>query len=157
MNHHYITLVLAGGAAHFFTGWVLNNDMLLGQFLKKDKPKNQPLSKDMRINMAAQALASLALATATCVAICVFEKYQSPVIATDAMSKLFNRFFSQGHATKSYMNAFHTVLFIWAGFIVPSSSCEVIWCGHSWKAWLLEIGMDLAGLIAIAATVVYLG
>lgn len=163
--HNHVVLVLAGGAAHFLTGWVLSSDMLLGQFWKKNKAKNKDastsccLSKDMRINMAAQLIASMALSIATCVAIAVFEKYQAPVAAVgkDAMAKIFSMFFTQAHSTKNFMNAFHTVLFIWAGFLIPTSAGQVIWCGHSWKNWLLEIGMDLTGLLAIAGTVIYLG
>ena len=160
MAHNHVVLVLAGGAAHFLTGWALNSDMLLGQFWKKDKDKAKScgLSKDMRMNMAAQLVASVALSMATCVAIAVFEKYQAPaLVSKDAMAKLFSMFFSPENATKSFMNAFHTVLFIWAGFIIPTSVGEVIWCGHNWKSWMLEMGMELAGLTAIAATVIYLG
>ena len=153
---NYITLVLAGGAAHFVTGWAVNSDLLLGQFWKKDKTKSCGLSKDMNVNLAAQFTASLALATATTVAICVFEKYQTPVVVNDAMSKLFSLFFSPEHAGKSLMNAFHTVLFIWAGFIIPTSVGEVIWCGHNWKFWMMEMGGELLGLMSIAATVVFL-
>ena len=156
MMQNYITLVLAGGAAHFVTGWALNSDMLFGQLWKKDAAKKCGLSKDININLAAQFSASVALATATCVAICIFEKYQAPAAAQDAMSKLFAIFFSPENANKSFMNAFHTVLFIWAGFIIPTSVGEVIWCGHSWKSWMLEMAMELMGLISIAATIVYL-
>jgi hypothetical protein len=160
MMHNHVVLVLAGGAAHFLTGWALNSDMLFGQLWKKDKDKSKScgFSKDMRINIAAQLVASLALSVATCVAIAVFEKYQAPAaVSKDAMAKLFSMFFSPENATKSFMNAFHTVMFIWAGFIIPTSVGEVIWCGHNWKNWMLEMGMELAGLLAIAATVIYLG
>lgn len=160
MMHNHVVLVLAGGAAHFLTGWALNSDMLFGQLWKKDKDtsKSCGFSTDMRMNIAAQLVASMALSVATCVAIAVFEKYQAPaVVSKDAMAKLFSMFFSPEHSAKNFMNAFHTVMFIWAGFIIPTSVGEVIWCGHNWKNWMVEMGMELAGLLAIAATVIYLG
>ena len=157
MIPNHITLVLAGGAAHFFTGWVLNSDMLLGQVWKsKDAAKKCGLSKNMNVNLAAQFAASLALSAATCVAICVFEKHQASGLTQDAMSRLHSLFFSPEHAGKSLMQALHTVTFIWAGFIIPTSVGEVIWCGHNWKMWMIEMGMELAGLISIAATIAYL-
>lgn len=156
MMHNHITLVLAGGAAHFFTGWVLSNNALLGQFFKKDGAKKCGMSKDMNMNLAAQFAASLALSIATCIAISIFEKYQAPAVASDALSKLFSMFFKPEHAHKSFMNAMHTVLFIWAGFIIPTSVSEVIWCGHNWKGWMREMAMELIGLTAIAITVIHL-
>ena len=156
MMYHHITVVLAGAAAHFMTGWILNCDMLLGKIWKSEKDKKSCLSKDMRINLAAQALASLALAIATAVAIAIFEKSQMPSMAQGALEKLANLFFSKDHSVKNMMNSIHTVIFIWAGFIIPSSAEEVIWCGHNWKHWALEMISKLISLIAIAATVTYL-
>lgn len=161
MIQNHLVLVLAGGAAHFLTGWVFTSEMFLGQYWKKEKNKDKQahLSNDMRINMAAQLAASIALSMATCVAICVFEKYQAPVTVAgkQTIAKFFSMFITKAHASKSFMNAFQTAMFIWAGFIIPTSVGEVIWCGHSWKNWVLEMGMELTGLMAIAATVVYLG
>ncbi len=37
--HHHVTVVLAGAAAHYLTGWVLNCDMLLGKIWKHEKDK----------------------------------------------------------------------------------------------------------------------
>lgn len=156
--YNHVTIVLAGAAAHFVTGWVLNSEMLLGKIWKSEKDKKacHGLSKDMRINMAFQLLASIVLAIATCVAISIFEKSQIPTLAKNSLEKLANLFFNQDHTVKSLTNSVHTVLFIWAGFIVPSSACEVIWCGHNWKHWMLESLADLLGLVAIAATVTFL-
>ncbi len=157
MIPNHVTLVLAGGAAHFFTGWVLNCDMLLGKVWKsKDAAKKCGLSKNMNVNLAAQFAASLALSAATCVAICVFEKHQVSGIAQDALSKVYSLFFSPEHVGKSFEHAFKTILFIWAGFIIPTSVGEVIWCGHNWKMWMMEMGSELVGLLAIATTIVFL-
>lgn len=158
MMHNQITIVLVGAAAHFLTGWVLNCDMLLGKIWKQDKDKKScgSLSKDMRINLGAQMLASIALAIATCVAIAIFEKAQVPAVAKTALERLANLFFNQDHTVKSLMNSIHTVLFVWAGFVLPISAQEVIWCGKSVKHWMLESMSELLGLISIAVVVTYL-
>lgn len=154
--YHHFTVVLAGAAAHFVSGWILSNDMLLGRILKSEKNKKNCLSKDMHINIGAQFAASLALAIAVAVAISIFEKSQIQSMAEGALEKLANLFFSKDHSVKNMMNSIHTVMFIWAGFIIPTSAGTVIWCGHNWKNWIIEMVMELVGLIAIAATVTYL-
>ncbi len=156
MMQHHLTVVAAGAAAHFVTGWVLNSDMLLGKIWKQEKDKKAPLSKDMRINLAAQVVASIVLAIATCVAIAIFEKAQVPAAGKTALEKLANLFFNQDHTVKSMMNSIHTVLFVWAGFLLPVSAQEVVWCRKELKHWALESMSDLLGLMAIAATVTYL-
>jgi len=156
MMQHHLTIVTAGAAAHFVTGWILNSDMLLGKIWKQEKDKKAPFSKDMRINLAAQVVASIILAIATCVAIAIFEKAQVPVAGKTALEKLANLFFNQDHTSKSMMNSMHTVLFVWAGFLLPVSAQEVIWCGKELQHWALESMSEILGLMAIAATVTYL-
>lgn len=156
--HHHAVVVLAGAAAHFATGWVLNCDMFLGKIWKHEKDKKAcgMLSKDMRINMACQVAASIAIAIATCIAISVFEKSQVSALGKSALEQLAGLFFGQANGAKNFVHAAHTVLFIWAGFLLPVSAQEVIWCGHNWKHWMLESVADLLGLLAIAATVNFL-
>lgn len=156
--HHHVTVVLAGATAHFMTGWILNSPILLGRIWKHEQNNKAcgNASADMKINVALQIVASIGLAVATCIAIALFEKAQSPIAAKNAMEKLAHLFFNQDHSVKNFMNAFHTVLFIWAGFILPISAEEVIWCGHHWKHWALESLSHLIGLVAIAATVNFL-
>ena len=156
--HHHLVVVAAGAAAHFVTGWVLNCELLLGKIWKHEKDKKAcgTLSKDMRVNLAAQIVASIALAIGVSVAIAIFNKAQVPAAGTTALEKLANLFFNQDHTTKSMMNSMYTVLFVWAGFILPNCASEVIWCGHNWRHWLLEQAADLLGLMAIAATVTFL-
>lgn len=40
---------------------------------------------------------------------------------------------------------------IWLGFLVTSSSIEVIWMGRSWKLWLFEIGCSLVSMATMGA------
>ncbi len=155
MEHH-VTIVLAGAAAHFVTGWVLNSEMLLGKVWKHDKKGVAHFSKDMRVNLGVQFAASIILAIATCVAIAIFEKAQVPVAGKTALEKLANLFFSQDHTSKSMLNSIYTILFIWAGFLLPVSAQEVVWCGKELKHFLLESMSDLLGLMAIAAVVTHL-
>lgn len=158
MMHNHITIVLAGAAAHFATGWILNCDMLLGKIWKseKDKKNCHLASKDMRINLGVQLAISVVLSIATCVAIAIFEKSQMPVHAQTALEKLANLFFNQSHAEKSLTNSLYPVVFVWAGFVFPISAQEVIWCGKNLKHWVLESMSDLASLMALAAAVSYL-
>ena len=154
MMHNHITIVAAGAAAHFVTGWVLSSHILLGKIRKEEKKAH--LSKDMHINLAAQALVSLILAIAVAVAISIFDKAQVASAAKTALEKLAGMFFGQEHSGRSMMNSIHTVLFIWAGFLLPVSAQEVIWCGKEVKHFALDAVMELLGLVAIAATVTYL-
>lgn len=157
MQHHFM-VVAAGAATHFAAGWILNSDMLLGKLWKKEKDKKgcHGFSKDMRINLGAQAVASLVLSIATCVAISLFAKSQSPMLASSALEKIAGMFFSQEHAIKNMMHSMYTVLFVWAGFMLPMSGQEVIWCGKDLRHWMLESASDVLCLMALAAMVTYL-
>ncbi|MDP3788746.1 MAG: DUF1761 family protein [Candidatus Chromulinivorax sp.] len=159
MMQHHLMVVAAGAATHFAAGWILNSDMLLGKIWKKeskDKKACHGFSKDMRINLGAQAVASVVLAVATCVAISLFAKSQSPMLAKGALEKIAGMFFSQEHAIKNMMHSMYTVLFVWAGFVLPMSGQEVIWCGKDLKHWMLESASDVVCLMALAAMVTYL-
>ncbi len=152
MQNH-IVLVLAGAAAHFAAGWALNCDMLLGKLGKQDKEKKScGFHKDMRINMALQLLASVVLTIATVAAMVIFEKAQTPSMISDMLARVSGMFFEQNNMP-GMMNALHTSLFIWAGFIVPTSAGEVIWCGHHWRSWAREMVCELLQLEAVAVTV----
>lgn len=153
-----VSIVLAGASAYFLTGWALNSQMLLGKLWKDEKDKKAcgSSSKDMHFNLGAEVLVSLVLAIATCVAISIFEKTQVPVAAKSALEKLSQMFFNQDNSSKSMLHSMYTILFIWVGFILPVSVEEVIWCGHKWKHWILQMISKLIGLMAIAATVTFL-
>lgn len=55
-----------------------------------------------------------------------------------------------------FIIALITVVFIWLGFIVTSSSMDVIWMGKSWKLWLFEAGCSLVSLVAMTLVFVFL-
>ena len=42
---------------------------------------------------------------------------------------------------------------LWAGFLVPSSSIEVIWMGRSVKLWLFEAACSLVVMIVMGAII----
>lgn len=42
---------------------------------------------------------------------------------------------------------------VWIGFLVTSSSIEVIWMGKSWKLWLFEATSSLAVMLAMGAII----
>lgn len=155
---HHISVALAGAAAHYMTGWALNSDMLLGKIWKHEADKKAcgNLSKDMRVNLGLQAVASLILSVGVCVAIAIFEKAQLSMASKSALEKLAHIFFNDNNNARSMMNSMYIVVFIWAGFILPFSAEEVIWCGHNWKHWALESIKHLICLVAVAATVTYL-
>ncbi len=158
MMLHHVTVALAGAAAHYMTGWVLNSDALLGKIWKHEKDKKAcgNLSKDMRVNLALQAFASLVLSVGVCVAIAIFEKSQLSMVSKSVLEQMAHMFFNANNHARSMMHSMYIVVFIWAGFILPFSAEEVIWCGHNWKHWALESVKHLLGLMAIAATVTYL-
>lgn len=158
MMLHHATVALAGAAAHYMTGWALNSELVLGKLWKHEKDQKAcgNLSKDMRVNLALQAFASLVLSVGVCVAIAIFEKAQLSMVSKSALEQLAHLFFSSNQQVKSMMHSMHVVLFIWAGFILPFSAEEVIWCGHNWKHWMLESVKHLISLSAIAITVTYL-
>jgi len=154
---HNITVILAGASAHFLTGWFLNCNMFISKLSKKEKKsKSCGLGKGVGINIAAQFLVSIALTVATCVAITMCQKAQGPTIGEDVLERLTSLFFNEETSMQGMIDSMRTVSFIWAGFIIPSSIGEVIWCGHDLKSWMLEMACDFLGLAAIAATVTFL-
>ncbi len=42
---------------------------------------------------------------------------------------------------------------LWLGFLVTSSSIEVIWMGRSWKLWLFEAGCSLVTMAVMGAII----
>jgi hypothetical protein len=42
-------------------------------------------------------------------------------------------------------------IWLWLGFLVTSSSIEVIWMGRSWKLWLFEAGCSLIVMATMGA------
>lgn len=44
-------------------------------------------------------------------------------------------------------------LVVWAGFLISSSSIEVIWMGRSVKLWLFEAGSSLIVMLAMGAII----
>lgn len=40
---------------------------------------------------------------------------------------------------------------LWLGFLVTSSSIDVIWMGKSWKLWLFEVGCSLVVMATMGA------
>jgi hypothetical protein len=44
-------------------------------------------------------------------------------------------------------------VWFWLGFLVTSSSIEVIWMGRSWKLWLFEAGCSLIVMAAMGAII----
>jgi small-conductance mechanosensitive channel len=44
-------------------------------------------------------------------------------------------------------------LWIWLGFLVTSSSIEVIWMGKNYKLWLFECGCSLIVMISMGAII----
>ena len=42
-------------------------------------------------------------------------------------------------------------VFVWLGFVVTSSSMDVIWMGRSYKLWLFEVASSLVSFLAMGA------
>ena len=156
MIENQMIVIAAGAVAHFFAGWACSK-LLLRKFWENNKEKTNAcgLHQDMKVNIALQLIASLALAAATCAAICVFQKNQSMSMLENMLASISGLFFNQS-SSQNMMHAVHSVMFIWAGFIVPTSASEVIWCGHNWKNWMLEMVAQLIELIVLAVVIVIL-
>ncbi len=46
-----------------------------------------------------------------------------------------------------------TAVLVWVGFLVPSSSIEVLWMGRSIRLWLFEAGCSLVVMVAMGAII----
>ena len=46
-----------------------------------------------------------------------------------------------------------TALWVWIGFLVTSTSIDVIWMGRSTKLWLFECGCSLVVMLAMGAII----
>ncbi len=157
MIENQMIVVLVGAAAHYLTGWALCSHLLLGRLWKNDKEKMKScgMHQDMRINIALQIITSIALSAATCAAICAFQKNQSLSMLENLFASISGLFFNQNNS-QNMMHAVHAVMFIWAGFIVPTSVSEVIWCGHHWKKWMIEMTATIIELVVLAMVIVSL-
>jgi hypothetical protein len=56
-------------------------------------------------------------------------------------------------SSSALLNGLHCGLLVWLGFLVTSSSIEVIWMGKSWKLWLFEAGCSLVVMLAMGAII----
>lgn len=158
MLHHHFTVVVAGAVAHYVAGWILYSDKALGRLFKdgKDKKCCNATGKELRFDMVAHFVVAIFLSLATCVAITIFDKAQVSLEGKTALEKLATLFFSEEEKTKTVLNSIYTVLLIWGGFILPTSTIKVIWCGHDWKNLIVHSIKELLSLIAIAVTVTLL-
>ncbi|MFZ2832049.1 MAG: DUF1761 family protein, partial [Minisyncoccia bacterium] len=46
-----------------------------------------------------------------------------------------------------------TALWVWVGFLVPTTSIEVIWMGRKASLWLFEAGCSLVVMVAMGAII----
>ncbi|MEI8130528.1 MAG: DUF1761 domain-containing protein [bacterium] len=46
-----------------------------------------------------------------------------------------------------------SALWVWIGFLVTSSSIEVLWMGRSVKLWLFEVGCSLVVMVTMGAII----
>lgn len=51
------------------------------------------------------------------------------------------------------LNGMICAFWVWLGFVVTSSSMEVIWMGRSYKLWLFEITASLVSCLAMGAII----
>lgn len=151
--HSHTATVLAAAAAHFFVGWLWYSEYLFGPMWKKLGGKCSGMSKDMRVNLAASFATSLVIATASLIAISIFQQTQTGIYSREGLSRVFSWFLQDNPVNNTMLCSMKTLAFLWAGFCAPMSLSSVIWGGKNLHRWILEEGSDLASLLAVAATI----
>ena len=154
--YHHALVVLAGAGAHLAAGWVLCSDMALGKFLTTAKEKRRHHHHHKIEHLICHFLVAIVLSFATCIAISVFDKAQVSNLTKTTFDQFAALLFGEEMSSKSIFGSIYTVLFIWAGFILPIGAFHTVWCDEDWKEFFVCYLKELVCLIALAATVTYL-
>lgn len=84
----------------------------------------------------------------------MFWNFVVNVITASVMAMIFSLVFTSslmGPAT--WFRGAIMGIWLWLGFLVTSSSIEVIWMGRSWRLWLFEAGCSLVVMATIGAII----
>jgi hypothetical protein len=82
----------------------------------------------------------------------MFWNFVVNIITAGVMAMIFSLVFTSslmGPAT--WYRGVIMGVWLWLGFLVTSSSIEVIWMGRNWKLWLFEAGCSLVTMAAMGA------
>jgi hypothetical protein len=135
MNVNYFA-VLISAAASFVLGFLFHGPLLgkLWMKLANIHPTGNEKFKDMVPQMLWNLVVNLITAYVLAV-VYLFFSTSTLFLATGAMGGII------------------CALWVWAGFLVTSSSIEVIWMGRSAKLWLFEAGCSLVVMIVMGAII----
>lgn len=128
--------VLVAAIANFIIGFLFHGPLFGKTWMKLANitPTGNEKFKDMVPQMLKNFLANLVFA------------YVLAVIYSFASTSPL--------ATKTGVSLGLCVAFLsWLGFIVTSSSMEVIWMGRSYKLWLFEMFASLVAILAMGAII----
>ncbi len=84
----------------------------------------------------------------------MFWNYVANVVTAFVMAGIFWLVFSSPYMGE--MSAYRGAIcgfWLWLGFIVTSTSMEVIWMKRSFKYWLFEVVSSLLGMLAMGAII----
>jgi hypothetical protein len=131
-----MSAVLVAGVANFIIGFLFHGPLFgkLWMRLANVHPTGNEKFKDMIPQMLKNLLVNI-----------VFAYVLSVVYLFASTSTVLG---TTGAAT-GMMVAF----LVWIGFLVTSSSIEVIWMGRSYKLWLFEVASSLVCCLAMGAII----
>jgi hypothetical protein len=82
----------------------------------------------------------------------IFLNYVVFLVTAAVMAGIFAlAFSSQIMGERTWYRGVVVAVWLWLGFIVTSSSIEVIWNGRSWKLWLFECASSLLAFALMGA------
>lgn len=130
------TAVLAAAAANFIIGFLFHGPMLGKTWMKLANihPTGKEKFSDMVPQMVQNLLANIVFAYV--LAVVYLFATTSPVMG--------------GHGA---WNGIACAFWIWLGFVVTTTSVEVIWMGRSVKLWLFECASSLVAILAMGAII----
>ncbi len=131
LHINFIAVILAAVAA-FIIGFMFHGPLLGKMWMRLAKivPTGNEKLSDMRGQMFANLVSNFVTALALAV-----------VYALSSASPIMS--FSPA------INGVIIALIAWLGFLVTSSSIEVIWMGRSYKLWLFECFSSLVTMLAM--------
>jgi hypothetical protein len=131
-----IWAVLVAGVANFIIGFLFHGPLFgkLWMRLANVHPTGNEKFKDMIPQMLKNLLVNIVFAYVLSV-MYLFASTSTAMGTTGAISGMLVAFL------------------VWIGFLVTSSSIEVIWMGRSYKLWLFEVASSLVCCLAMGAII----
>ncbi len=157
MYENFYLTVAAGAFAHTAAGMIWYSPMLFGKFMKNACAKptdNQQETKNCFSPMMLVYQFGTSLLTVAALYVAIASLLTVQTDRWQGLLRLFSWFFTHELGNVSITSAGKVALFVWAGFNLPLTLSNMIWC-HEKSAFdhAMHTGADLFCLLAAAIAI----